>query len=287
MWRRRRRRGRRGAEGKCSWWCAICVVVAAVCLSVCRSVGRSVGGWRSGGCSSSAFLFALRYYDTNILILFPSLSPPSHFFLHSRCSTVDSLSVFLLLLFWLLLLLFGVVPRLFLSNQQGLPLLVIYIFSGFLFGFERNEIRGLCSVFVFLLRSVLSHQRDSSRKRRRSVPFFFLSVVTDKEIETEDSSFLMTPLLLFLIFFFASSGSGNAATSHLPRLSFRLSCFGLCYNPLEPSVVSRTDYSIAILSASTSSQAFSPSLHSRPLHPFSVVLLVMWSFFFVLEKFWH
>ncbi len=30
---------------------------------------------------------------------------------------------------------------------------------------------------------------------------FFLSVVTDKEIETEDISFLMTPLLLILIFF--------------------------------------------------------------------------------------
>jgi hypothetical protein len=125
------------------------------------------------------------------------------------------------------------------------------------------------------------------KKKKKKRALFFLSVVTDKEIETEGSSFLMGPLLHFLIFFFASSGSGNAATSHLPRLSFRLSCFGHCYFPLEPSVVSCTDYSIAILSASTSSQVFSPSLHSRPLHPFSVVLLVMWSFFFVLEKFWH
>ncbi len=47
--------------------------------SVCLSVGRSVGGWRSGVCSSSAFLFPLRYYDTSILILFPSLFSPPFF----------------------------------------------------------------------------------------------------------------------------------------------------------------------------------------------------------------
>jgi hypothetical protein len=174
VWRRRRGGGRRGAEGKYSQWCAICVVVAPVRLSV--------GGWRSGVCSSSAFLFPLRYYDTNILILFPSLYP-LHFFLHSCCSTVDSLSVFLLLLFWLLLfllllLLFGVVPQLFLSNQQRLPLVFFFLFRGS-FLVLRGMRFGVCILLSCFFSGVcedvwvFSHQRDSStRKRRRSVPFF-------------------------------------------------------------------------------------------------------------------
>ncbi len=134
---------------------------------------------------SSAFLFPLRYYDTNILILFPSLSPPPHFFLRSCCSTVDSLSVFLRLLFWLrlfllLLLLFGVLRGSSWATSRVSPSLFLF-FSRVCFLVLRGMRFGVCVLFSCFFSGVcegvwvFSHQRDSSRrKRRRSVPFFLV-----------------------------------------------------------------------------------------------------------------